>query len=237
MTIAKATKKKQKKQQLPCSCGINSKSTIWFALKSCLQGNDHLTVLTCRVPRDDLCLISGLPSPSSSLSIRIKIKQMQKREKREICLECLKRNKLLNWPTCVPRLVGTDHAFRTDVHTLWALEGEQPQNILFCCSNQRRVVYLQQPACVWWTHNGELCMLHQNKRGWPAFSSPTHKEFWDWRSISTLRAAGPEKADQRKHGAFTPHSLRCLMSSLQSGAFLDSYAQDQVATRARSQSR
>lgn len=56
---------------------------------------------------------------------------------------------------------------------------------------------------------------------------------WDWRSTGTQRAAGPEKASQCKQQAFTPHSVHCLMSSLQPSAFLNPYAQDRVACRGK----
>lgn len=42
-------------------------------------GCNHLTDLTCTVPRDDLCLISGLPTPSSSCSTGAKTKKIQRR--------------------------------------------------------------------------------------------------------------------------------------------------------------
>lgn len=49
--------------------------------------------------------------------------------------------------------------------------------------------------------------------------------FWDCTCIDThthtQRATGSEKASQCKQRALTPHSLRCLMSSLQPGAFLN----------------
>lgn len=54
-----------------------------FALESAggagWGGGNHLTDLTCRVPRDDLRLISGLPTPSASCSTGAKTKKIQRR--------------------------------------------------------------------------------------------------------------------------------------------------------------
>lgn len=52
-----------------------------------LKRNHRLTVLTCRVPRDYLCMTSGFPSPSRSLSIRGLVpKDRGEKKRRKFCL-------------------------------------------------------------------------------------------------------------------------------------------------------
>lgn len=88
-------------------------------------GGNHLTELTCRVPRDDLCLISGLPTPSSSCSTGAKTKKIQRRSGRgELCSECCwNQNGLFKQLTCAPCFQGTDHAL--------VLEGQQWGNVQY----------------------------------------------------------------------------------------------------------
>lgn len=92
---------------------------LWSSVRG---GCNHLTDFTCRVPRDDWCLISGLPTPSSSCSTSAKTKKIQRRWERgkhETCARecCCNQIGLFKQLTYAPWFQGTNHALLTDVNT------------------------------------------------------------------------------------------------------------------------
>lgn len=136
-------------------------------------GWNHLTDLTCRVPRDDLCLISGLPTRSSSCSTGAKTKKIQR------------------------RLGGWGGGHETCAHSAAETQmGYLNSSLVLHGSREQIVPYSQMEGQQWGNIQYILTTvsLHQRKEATVSGFDVHTRGFWKWRiwlSTESCRAFTP----------------------------------------------